>query len=138
LVETAWHFALPLLQYNGVIAFYLSLYEVSMEMVQTTLVTIQIPTTLYAQLRSLAETYHTNLAEIIETSIAQTYRLSPETPARQRGDEILIAAGLCRSQPLVLTTDNPLAPQQRATLAQRVGATGQPLSEIIIEEREQQ
>lgn len=109
-----------------------------METTQTTLVTIQIPVSLYARLQRLAETQHTDLVDIIESSVARTHALSSGETQRRRADEILLAAGLCRTTPLLLTTERPLADEQRDELAHRVGSTGRPLSEIILAEREEQ
>ncbi len=107
-----------------------------METTQTTFVTIQIPFGLYTKLRLLAEKHHTDFVEIIEQSLTQTHSLSSAESHRQNVDNILLATGLCRQTPLLLTTKHPLSTAQRDEIAHRVGATGRPLSEIILEERE--
>ena len=56
---------------------------------------------------------------------------------RRRVDDALIAAGLMRPRPTPNPALRPLSEQERAELADRLGALGgKPLSEIIIEERE--
>ncbi len=107
-----------------------------METTQTNLVTIQIPFGLYTKLRLLAEKHHTDFVEIIEQSLTQTHSLLSVESHRQHVDSILLAMGLCRQESLFLTTDSPLSTTQRDEIAHRVGATGRPLSEIILEERE--
>lgn len=110
-----------------------------MDSTQPTLITIQIPVRLYAQLQLLAETQHTDLVSIIESSMARTLEsLSTDKLQRQRVDEILLAAGLCRPTPLLVSTERPLSGEERDELAHRVGSTGRPLSEIILAEREEQ
>ena len=61
----------------------------------------------------------------------------PEAPSahRRRIREVLMAAGLTLLLPVTPSTASPLTPERREELA-RLFAVGQPLSELIIEERE--
>ncbi len=54
---------------------------------------------------------------------------------RQRVREVLVQAGLSQPAPNTLPAPSPLSAERREELA-RLFATGRPLSELIIEERE--
>lgn len=83
----------------------------------------------------------TNMLGLLSTVIVHLARLYDKHGAQQilrhRLDDALIAAGLMRPRPTPDPALRPLSEQERAELADQLGALDRkPLSEIIIEERE--
>lgn len=105
-------------------------------------VTLELPQRVYADLQSLAQTEQTNLMELITRIVANAlYPAQTTAPTtiiehRRRVASALLNAGLSLSPSPTSYIAQPISAERREELAQ-LFATGGPLSELIIAEREE-
>ena len=101
-------------------------------------VTVELPDTVLAELRTLAMTRSCSVAQVAAERICSPRQETSSTPTQRAMQKLrdrgLIAPDESKLGPQLADTVRPVSYERRMELARKLSATG-PLSEAIIEER---